>query len=371
MSRNKNFKQSEGQSALVDSHVSHNTRQAMLRKNKKVLQKDIPEERTSGVPADSEFDSQISRSLDADAADNPPRLQGEQGETPQSRQLPDVPPGKLTSPLGQGIARSLFTDGDTEGSAEPFRIPEKPGVDFTRRRASETWDIDAGLGLPSGTTGLNAPGVEIGVEFTPLDESLQSKSEAMAAESSSEADMRAIVPVDTVAREARHDIKSGGVLKSILNACKYQKSTPLPPVPLCMMRPTEAVRSLQTRNDIERLKDSVATLGYLNDHQAFFCQPFNIKGEEEKIKDTDIEKWDERWKREYKNYVDEIRGTEWDFLKDLFIFIWDGNHRWQAWMEYAKDHPTARDCHLRVKAILINGKGKETLLMIHFTTMNM
>ncbi|KAL3693086.1 hypothetical protein R1sor_006737 [Riccia sorocarpa] len=212
MPRNKNFKQSEGQSALVDSPVSHNTRQAMLRKNKKVLQKDIPEERTSGVPVDSGFDSRISRSLDTDAADNPPRLQG---ETPQSRRLPDVPPGKLTSSLGQGIARSLFTDGDTEGSAEPFRIRERSGVNFTRRRASETWDIDVGLGLPSGTTGLNAPGVEIGVEFTPLDESLQSKSEAMAAESSSEADMRAIVPIDTVATEARHDVKSGGVLKSV------------------------------------------------------------------------------------------------------------------------------------------------------------
>ncbi|KAL3693173.1 hypothetical protein R1sor_006824 [Riccia sorocarpa] len=188
------------------------------------------------------------------------------------------------------------------------------------------WDIDARLGLTSGTTGLNAPEIEIGVEFTPLDVSLQSKNEAMADESSSEADMRAIVPVET-----------------ILNACKYQKATPLPPVPLCMMRPTETVRSIQTRNDIERLKDSVATLDYLNDHQAFFCQPFNIKGEEEKIHITDIQKWDERWKREYKNFVDEIRWTEWDFLKDLFIFISDGNHRWHAWMEYAKDHPTSRD----------------------------
>ncbi|KAL3699089.1 hypothetical protein R1sor_017111 [Riccia sorocarpa] len=270
MPRNKNFKQSEGQSALEDSHVSHNTRQAMLRRNKKVLQKDIPEKRTSSVPADSGLDSRISRSLEAEAADNPPRLQAEQGETPQSRRLPDVPQGKLTSPLGQGIARSLFTDSDTEGCAEPFRIRERAGVDFSRRRASETWDIDAGLEFTCGMTGLNAPGVEIGVEFTPLDISLQSKSEAMAAESSSEADLRAIVPVETVAREAPHDVKSGGVLKSILNACKYQKATPLPSVPLCMMRPTSAVRSLQTRNDIERLKDSVATLGYLNDHQAFF-----------------------------------------------------------------------------------------------------
>ncbi|KAL3680187.1 hypothetical protein R1sor_023143 [Riccia sorocarpa] len=279
----------------------------MLRKSKKVLQKDIPEKRTSVVPADSGCDSRISRSLEADAADNPPRLQAGQGETPQSRRLPDVPPGILTSPLGQGIARTLFTDSETESCAEPFRIRERAGVDFSRRRASETWDIDAGLEFTCGTTGLNAPGVESGVEFTPLVVSLQSKSEAMATESSSEADMRAIVPVETLAREAQQDVKSGGVLKSILNACKYKKETPLPPVPLCMMQPTDAVRSLQTRNDVERLKDSVATLGYLNDHQAFFCQPFNMKGEEEKIKDTDIEKWDERWKREYTNFVTELR----------------------------------------------------------------
>ncbi|KAL3695908.1 hypothetical protein R1sor_009984 [Riccia sorocarpa] len=192
----------------------------------------------------------------------------------------------------------------------------------------------------------------------------------MTTESSSEADLRAIVPVETVAREAPHDVKSSGVLKSILNTCKYQKATPLPPVPLCMMRPTSAVRSLQTRNDIERLKDSVATLDYLNDHQAFFCQPFNMKGEEEKIHEADISQWDDRWKREYRNFVDEVRGTEWDFVKDLFIFIWDGNHRWHAWMEYATDHPTSKDCHLRVKAILINGKGRETLMMIHFIIMN-
>ncbi|KAL3676715.1 hypothetical protein R1sor_026663 [Riccia sorocarpa] len=215
MPRIKNFKQSEGQSALEDSLVSHNIRQEMARRNTKVLQEDIPEERTSDVPADSGYDLRISRSLDVGAADNPPRLQLEQGETPQSRRLPDAQPGKLTSPLRQGIARSLFSNSDTEGCAEPFRIRERAGVDFSRRRASETWDIDAGLEFSSGTMGLNAPGVEIGiVDYTPLDASLQSRSEAMAAESSSEADLRAIVPVETVARETHQEGKSGGVLKS-------------------------------------------------------------------------------------------------------------------------------------------------------------
>ncbi|KAL3695196.1 hypothetical protein R1sor_009272 [Riccia sorocarpa] len=219
MPRFKNSKQSEGHSALEDSPVSHNTRQAMAKRQPKVLPKDIPEERTCGVPADSGYDLQNSRAQEAEAAENLPCLQPKQGETPQSRRLPDAPPATLTSPLGQGIARNLFADSDIEGSAEPFQLRERAGVDFSRRRATKTWDLDAGLEFASG---LNALGVEIGIaDYSEVDELLPPRSEAMAAESSSEADMRAIVPVETMTREVQQEGKSGGVLKSTKSS-KYR-----------------------------------------------------------------------------------------------------------------------------------------------------
>ncbi|KAL3701365.1 hypothetical protein R1sor_019387 [Riccia sorocarpa] len=164
--------------------------------------------------------------------------------------------------------------------------------------------------------------------------------------------------------------KPGGVLRSILEKCKIKKSIPLPPVPLCAMKPTTAVRPIQTRNDIERLKDSVATLGYLEDHQAFFCQPYDMNGEEVLITEEEIKSdWDPHWVAQYMKFEDEIRGTDWDFLIRRRLFVWDGNHRWNEWTMYAEEN---RDLlsHLRVKTILIDGRGKDILLSIHFTTMN-
>ncbi|KAL3683633.1 hypothetical protein R1sor_001655 [Riccia sorocarpa] len=164
--------------------------------------------------------------------------------------------------------------------------------------------------------------------------------------------------------------QSAGVLKSILENCKIKRKTPLPPVPLCMMKPTSIVRSLQTSNDLDRLKDSVTTLGYLNDHQAFSCQPFNMEGVTEEITDDDIRGWNEYWRRQYSRFLLDVKGTEWEFMQKSWLFIWDGNHRWHAWMDYAKEHSASRECHLRVKTILINGREKQMLLMMHFTTMN-
>ncbi|KAL3677870.1 hypothetical protein R1sor_020826 [Riccia sorocarpa] len=162
--------------------------------------------------------------------------------------------------------------------------------------------------------------------------------------------------------------KSGGVLRSILEPCKYKKTTPLPPVPLCVMEPTTVVRPLQTKNDIERLKDSVATLGYMHDHGQFFCQLFDIKGAEVNIEDTEMEQWDAFWVAQYKKFENKIRGTEWDFLRRKKLYIWDGNHRWAAWTAYAKENRVLQS-HLSVNTTIID--GRETLLSIHFTTMNM
>ncbi|KAL3698882.1 hypothetical protein R1sor_012958 [Riccia sorocarpa] len=104
-------------------------------------------------------------------------------------------------------------------------------------RASDRWDRNAGLGLTSGTVGVHVEeSIEtwIGIgnaEFMPLETGLPSRSEILAAiaESSSSADIHAIVAVETVAERAndeqrsRPDVatmegqqtgKSSGVLKS-------------------------------------------------------------------------------------------------------------------------------------------------------------
>ena len=42
--------------------------------------------------------------------------------------------------------------------------------------------------------------------------------------------------------------------------------------------------------------------------------------------------WDPLWQKENAYFEAEIQGTKWEFLSNKMLYIWDGNHRYKAWM---------------------------------------
>ena len=127
-------------------------------------------------------------------------------------------------------------------------------------------------------------------------------------------------------------------------------------IPLCRMNSLQVVRPALVV-DIEKMKADFIH-GYRPGATVFYVSTTDFTGEERVITDSDRQSWDRQWRRRNQEFEDffSLHPTL-HSLSNKFFFIWDGNHRHQAWTEFISE--TCADnysWHYRVRSIVLNTK---------------
>ena len=138
-------------------------------------------------------------------------------------------------------------------------------------------------------------------------------------------------------------------------------------IPLCRMITLHVVRPALAK-DIEKMKADFVH-GYRPGAAVFYVSTTNFGGEERFVTNVDRLSWDVHWQRrddEFESFLS--LHNELHELSNKFFFIWDGNHRHQAWTEFiAQSHSTEFNWHYRVRTIIL--KTREDVASI-FTAMH-
>lgn len=104
----------------------------------------------------------------------------------------------------------------------------------------------------------------------------------------------------------------------------------LPRVPLCRLIHNPTVRPVQDR--VDQLVEEFAREGYFPARPAFYCSLDGKKMPIREVTDEDRSSWDDLWIEVNNEFERDIAGTEWSFLSNKLLYVWDGNHRLRAWM---------------------------------------
>ena len=134
-------------------------------------------------------------------------------------------------------------------------------------------------------------------------------------------------------------------------------------IPLCRMiglqivRPTLAV-------DIEKLKADFVH-GYCPGAAVFHVSITNFMGSEWKVLSEDRALWDRHWQRRDREFEAFLQvDPDLRFFSNKFFFVWDGNHRHQAWMEHIlQTYSNDLDWHYRVRSIVLRTKDSTTSII--------
>ncbi|MCO5612375.1 hypothetical protein L7F22_066642 [Adiantum nelumboides] len=122
-----------------------------------------------------------------------------------------------------------------------------------------------------------------------------------------------------------------GLLGDFFTRFFVKRNTSPPLIPLCRLLPNEAIRTVSSQ--VEMFCDSFDIHGYV-DASAPFLVSFTRPGSSIHFEVTqlDLHEWGPNWVQEHEKFEDEIRGTEWEDLKDKKFLVWDGNHHVKAWI---------------------------------------
>ena len=127
-------------------------------------------------------------------------------------------------------------------------------------------------------------------------------------------------------------------------------------IPLCRMISLQVVR-LALAVDIEKMKADFIH-GYRPGAAVFYMSTIDFTSVERFVTDSDRQNWDRQWKRRNQEFEDFLGlHPELHSLSNKFFFIWDGNHRHQAWTEFISEtYVDNYNWHYRVRSIVLNTK---------------
>ncbi|MCO5612982.1 hypothetical protein L7F22_067255 [Adiantum nelumboides] len=122
-----------------------------------------------------------------------------------------------------------------------------------------------------------------------------------------------------------------GLLGDVFTRFSVKRNASRPLIFLCRLLPNEAIRTVSSQ--VEMFRDSFDSHGYV-DASAPFLVSFTRPGSSIHFEVTqlDLHEWGPNWVQEHEKFEEEIRGTEWEDLKDKKFLVWDGNHPVKAWM---------------------------------------
>ena len=141
-------------------------------------------------------------------------------------------------------------------------------------------------------------------------------------------------------------------------------------IPLCRMiglqvvRPTLAV-------DIEKLKADFVH-GYHLGAAMFYVSITNFVGSEREVLSEDRVLWDRHWQRRDREFEAFLQADpDLRFLSNKFFFVWDGNHRHQAWTEHIlQAHSDDLDWHYRIRSIVLRTTNSTTSIITAMQDIN-
>ena len=104
-------------------------------------------------------------------------------------------------------------------------------------------------------------------------------------------------------------------------------------IPLCWMISLQVVCSALAV-DIEKMKADFIH-SYRPGATVFYVSTTDFAGLERFVTDADRQNWNRQWRRRNQDFEDFLGlHPELHSLSNKFFFIWDGNHRHQAWTEF-------------------------------------
>ena len=127
-------------------------------------------------------------------------------------------------------------------------------------------------------------------------------------------------------------------------------------IPLCRMISLQVVRPALVV-DIEKKKADFIH-GYRPGAAIFYVSTTDFGGLERVVTDSDRQSWDRLWRRRDEEF-EYFLGlhSELESLSNKFFFIWDSNHRHQAWTEFISQcYQDNLNWHYRVRSIVLNTK---------------
>ena len=77
--------------------------------------------------------------------------------------------------------------------------------------------------------------------------------------------------------------------------------------------------------------------GYLKEKANFICSLESPEQTVREVTKNEIENWNRLWKYQHLEFEKKIKGTEWEFLSNRYLYTWDGNHRLAAWTRVIKE----------------------------------
>lgn len=125
-----------------------------------------------------------------------------------------------------------------------------------------------------------------------------------------------------------------------------------PRIPLCRLMTMEAVQTLQQAS-LHQMKTDFIRNGYVDKFLEFHISETNAQGQRVSVSDF-IEDWDPLWKaanEEFERECDEF--VEFHELKHMMFWVFDGNHRLNAWTQVAAEYPHDPKYHPRVRFSLL------------------
>lgn len=134
-------------------------------------------------------------------------------------------------------------------------------------------------------------------------------------------------------------------------------------IPLCRMIRLPLVRPLLL-SDVKRL-ESEFVHGYREGDRVFYVSITDDTGSSQLVTEEIISSWDLHWVHENNAFEKQLLQDEhWASLCGHMFFIWDGNHRHQAWSTYiSRFHSDDANWHYSVDSILLASKGNTGILM--------
>ena len=106
--------------------------------------------------------------------------------------------------------------------------------------------------------------------------------------------------------------------------------------------------------DIEKLKIDFIH-GYQVGTTVFYVSITNFQGLENVVTDIESQGWDVNWIKKDKEFEHFLNShPKLHVLLNKFFYIWNGNHRHDAWMEFiTRNYESNYDWHYRVRSIVL------------------
>jgi hypothetical protein len=134
-------------------------------------------------------------------------------------------------------------------------------------------------------------------------------------------------------------------------------------VPLCRMVALPKVRPVQ-EVDVCALQKQFEG-GYIDGDRAFYISLYDDTENTQDVSSEIVDSWDAHWQSANERFEEFLLSRpEYSGFRGKMFFVWDGNHRLNAWMRFITDvHPTDPTWHYAVSTVVLNPKGQISVLL--------